>query len=579
MGSEGEMNNHEVADVLAGIARIMEMEGEDAYKVRAYRKASQSIEALDGDVNEYFKEGRLRDIPGVGKSIGELLAELLGTGRSSLYESLKKEIPPELFEIIGVPGIGRKTAVRIHKALGVTTVEQFSQAARMHRIRKLKGMGEKAEHRILDSIERYRRREKETRIPLSRAMAVAEEALGYMRDCGFGRAEAAGSLRRWAPMVSDVNLMGAANGPGAVDCFLSSPLVAVVDSAVKGRARALTRYRVEATIEEADPVNWGLHLLFATGSKGHLEALVEHAAEQGISLSREGFVDAVTLERRTFASEAELYGALGLEYVPPELREGRGEVEAAASGNIPELIERADIRGDFHVHSEWSDGASSIQDIAMAARALGYEYVAICDHSRSLTIANGLSIERLREQMAEIDRINDTLENFTVLKGSEVDIKADGSLDLPDDVLEELDIVVASVHTGLRQEAGVMTERVVRALENPHVTILGHPTARLLGRREPTLVDIDAAIDVAVANGKALEVNAFPDRLDLSDENIKKAMDAGALISIDTDAHSLYELDYMEYGVHNARRGWAPKGRVLNTLSYDGLLKFLDGRL
>ena len=571
------MNNREVANVLADIARIMELEGEDTYKIRAYRKAAQSVSSLKGDINEYYSEDRLEEIPGVGKSIGELIAELLGTGESSFYETLKKEIPPELFEIMDVPGIGRKTAIKVHKALGVTTVQEFRQAAKMHRIRKLKGMGELKELKILDSIERYQRMEKETRIPLYRAMGVAKEAMEYLKDCNVGHAEIAGSVRRYATMVSDVNLLGVSGTPqAAIDCFTRSPLVATVKASSDRKARVLTRYRVDSTLELVDPDNWGLHMVFDTGSEKHLEELVEYAADKGISLSHQGFVDAVTLEHRKFATEQELYGALGLDFIPPELREGHGEVKAAAKHALPDLIERKDIKGDFHVHSSWSDGASPIQDVAMAARALGYEYVAICDHSRSLTIANGLSLERLKDQMEEIDRLNDTLEGFTILKGSEVDIKADGSLDLPDDVLEELDIVVGSVHTSLRQEPDVITHRVIKALESPYLTILGHPTGRILGGREPMALQMDEVISAAKANGKVLEVNAYPSRLDLSDENVRKAIDAGALISIDTDAHSLFELDFMEYGVRNARRGWAPKNKVLNTLSYDELLRFLS---
>ncbi|HTX43132.1 MAG TPA: PHP domain-containing protein, partial [Methanocella sp.] len=413
----------------------------------------------------------------------------------------------------------------------------------------------------------------EARIPLYRAIAVAAEALGYMKDCGFGRAEAAGGVRRWAPMVRGVSLVGAAGSEKAVDCFMSSPLVAVAE---EGSMKVMTRYRVEAALDVADPSDWGLHLLFATGSEKHLEELIEHAALQGISLSREGFVDAVNLKRRKFATEEALYGALGLAYIPPELREGRGEVEAAAGHGIPGLVERKDIRGDFHVHSNWSDGASSLQDIAMASRALGYEYVAICDHSRSLTVANGLSVERLRDQMEEIDRLNDTLEDFTILKGCEVDVRADGSLDMPDDVLVDLDIVVASVHSGMRR--GPVTERVVRALENPHVTILGHPTGRILGGREPMAIDMGEVIEVARANGKALELNAYPSRLDLGDEDVHRAVDSHVNIAIDTDAHSLFELDFMEYGVHTARRGWASRSSVLNALTYDGLLRFLNAR-
>ncbi|AFC99530.1 DNA polymerase IV (family X) [Methanocella conradii HZ254] len=568
------MDNHEVAAILADIARLLELEGEDTYRVRAYRKAAHGVEALKGDINVYYREGRLQEIPGVGKGIGDLITELIETGRSSLYEALKKEIPSELFEVMEVPGIGRKTAIKVHKALGATTIQEFKQAAREHRIRKLKGMGESVERRILDSIERYQRMEAETRLPLYRAREVARELLEHLKGCGLERVEVVGSVRRWAPLVSDVNIICLSEEPErAIDCFISSPIVSTVELASANKVKVATRYRVPATLEVVDPESWGLHMAFDTGSEKHLEELVEYAAGLGFSLSHEGLMDAVNLEQRKIAVERHLYGALGLDYIPPELREGRGEVRAAAEHALPDLVELKDIRGDLHVHSSWSDGANSIHDIAMAARARGYEYVAICDHSPSLTVASGLSVERLREQMEEIDRLNENLEGFTILKGCEVDVMADGSLDLPDDVLEELDIVVASVHKGLRQDD--IAWRVFSALENPYVTILGHPTGRIIGRREAAMVDVDRMIDLAVANGKVLEVNAYPDRLDLSDENVRKAVGAGALISINTDAHSLQELGFIEYGVYNARRGWAPKNKALNALPYESLLKYL----
>lgn len=571
------MDNHEVASILSDISRMLELEGEDAFRIRAYRKAAESVGSLKGDINEYYREGRLREIPGVGKSIGELIAELLNTGGSPFYESLKKETPPELFEIINVPGIGRKTAIKVHRALGVTTVEEFKKAAQMHRIRKLRGFGEKVEKKILNSIVRFEHTEEASGIPIFRALGVAAEILSYLEGCdGLEHVEVVGSVRRRAEMIEDVNLIAiSANPKAAVDCFCNSPTSRVTRESTGRSAVITTRYRVGATLEVVDPRDFGLHMVFDTGSGSHVDRLVELASSRGVSLSHEGYVDAVTLAQQRFAAEEELYGALGLQFIPPELREGRGEVEAAAQDALPELVRTKDIRGDMHVHSEWSDGANSIQDIAIAAQAKGYEYVAICDHSRSLGIANGLSIERLRDQMVEIDRINDTLENFTVLKGSEVDIKADGSLDLPDDVLAELDIVVASVHTSLRQEPEVITQRILNALENKHVTILAHPTSRIIGRRPPTMVDLDEVIASAVEHGKALEVNSYPDRLDLSDENVHKAMEAGALISIDTDAHSATELDFMEFGVANARRGWAPSSRVLNTMPYVELLSFL----
>jgi DNA polymerase (family 10) len=573
-GSKAYMDNHGVAAILADIARLLELEGEDTYRIRAYRKAAHGVESLKGDINEYYKEGRLQEIPGVGKSIGDLIAELIETGHSGMYEALKKEVPPELYEVMEVPGIGRKTAIKVHRELGAATVQDFKRAAREHRICRLRGMGEKAERRILDSIERYERMEAETRIPLYRAREIAGELLEHLKGCGIERVEVVGSVRRWAPLVSDVNIICMSEEPErAIGCFIGSPIVSTVERASANKARVATRYRIPATLEVVGPENWGLHMAFDTGSQRHLEELVEHAAGLGFSLSHEGLMDAVTLEERKVAVERQLYGSLGLDYIPPELREGRGEVEAAAGHALPDLVELKDIRGDLHVHSSWSDGANSIHDIAMAARARGYEYVAICDHSPSLAVAGGLGVERLRDQMEEIDRLNESMEGFTILKGCEVDVMADGSLDLPDDVLEELDIVVASIHKGLQQ--GDITRRALSALENPYVTILGHPTGRIIGRREPALVDVDRMIDVAIANCKALEVNAYPDRLDLSDENVRKAVEAGALISIDTDAHSLQELGFMEYGVYNARRGWAPRNNVLNALPYESLLKYL----
>jgi DNA polymerase (family X) len=574
------LKNGEVADVLAGISRLLELEGDDAYRIRAYRKAAQSIEGLGGDVNEYYREGRLRDIPGVGESIARTIAELLDTGQSGLYEGLKKEIPPELYEVIEVPGIGRRTALKIHSALGAKTVEEFRRAAESHRIRKVRGFGEATEKKILVAIDSYRDLQGEASVPIFRARAIALELLGYLAGCeGLVRADVAGSLRRWKTTAGEVDILAVAADPAAiVDCFCRTPISRTVTERGERHARVTTRYRVDATLHVAGPGNYGFHLLWETGSQGHLGQLASYAGQRGVRLGRDGYVVEATGERKTFPAEEEVYAALGLEYVTPELREGEGEIAAARQGTLPDLITEDRIRGDLHVHTEWSDGADSIQDMAMAARARGYEYVAVCDHSPSLHIANGLSGERLREQMALIDEINDTLEDFTVLKGSEVDILADGSLDLPDDLLADLDVVVGSVHSHLRQEPDAITRRVLAALENEHLTILAHPTSRILGRRAPTALDVDRVIGAAAEHGKVLEVNAYPDRLDLSDEHVRKAMDAGVMISIDTDAHSAAELCFMEYGVHTARRGWATRARTLNTLSYDALREYLDRR-
>lgn len=571
------MKNDEVASVLYDISRLLELEGEEAYRIRAYRKASESVMSLNGDITEYYKEGRLRDIPGIGESIGSVIEELLMTGRSDLLDTLKKGTPLELYEIIEVPGIGRKTAIKIHRALGVTTVGEFRDAARSHRIRRIKGFGEKVEKKILDAIDQYRKTLGETRVPIFRATAIASEIMGYFRDCeGLERVDTSGSLRRHAPMIGHINIVAAATNPAAViDCFCNMPISRSVKDRGEHHAVITTRYRVDSKLKLVSRENYGLRLALDTGSNAHLKELENRASARGDRLDREGFFNSAG-DKVRFSTEDDFYRALDLKYIPPDLREGRGEVDAAARGTLPDLITTDNMKGDLHVHTEWSDGANTIQDMAMAAQAKGYEYMAICDHSKSLHIANGLSIERLRDQMVEIDRLNDTLEKFTIFKGSEVDIMPDGSLDLPDDVLRDLDIVVASVHTQLRQDSDVVTRRVLNALDNEYLTILAHPTSRILGRREPTAIDIDRVIEAAKANDKVLEVNAYPDRLDLSDEHVKKAMDAGVMVSIDTDAHSMAELDYMEFGINNARRGWTTKARVLNTLSTEALLEYID---
>ncbi|OPY25744.1 MAG: hypothetical protein A4E28_02967 [Methanocella sp. PtaU1.Bin125] len=572
------MNNKEVADILLDISRLLELEGEDAYRIRAYRKAAQSVESLDGDVNEYYRKGRLRDIPGVGESIAGTIAEVLDTGRSRMHEALKKDVPPELYEVVEVPGIGRKTALKIYRALGAKTVEDFRRAAKSRRIRKVRGLGDRTEQNILEAIDRYRKMREEVRVPIHRARAIARDLMRYFSGCqGLVCAGVAGSIRRWKTLVGDINILAVATDPEEIiRCFCENPLSKAVKERGSHHALITTRYRLDATLEVVSPEDYGLHLIWDTGSDGHLQCLAEHAAGRGVRLGRDGYYVEATGERRAFADEESLYRSLGLEYIPPELREGRGEIESAKEGTLPDLISQEQIKGDLHLHTDWSDGANSIRDIAMAARARGYEYIAVCDHSRSLQVANGLSVERLRDQMVEIDRLNDTLEGFSILKGSEVDIMADGSLDLPDDVLADLDIVVGSVHTGMRQDADTITRRVLNALENEYLTILAHPTSRIIGRREPMALDIDRVIEAAVERDKVLEVNAYPDRLDLSDEHVARAMEAGAMIAIDTDSHSIPELDFMEYGVHNARRGRATKARTLNTLSYDALNAFLQ---
>ncbi|HEY3273384.1 MAG TPA: helix-hairpin-helix domain-containing protein, partial [Methanocella sp.] len=355
------MNNQGVADVLFDISRLLELEGEDAYRIRAYRKAAQNIEGLDDDVNAYYREGRLRDIPGVGESIARTIAELLDTGRSGLYEALKKEIPPELYEVIEVPGIGRRTALKVHSALGAKTIEDFRRAAKSHRIRKVRSLGDVKEKKILEAIDRYRNQQGEMRVPIFRARAIALKLMGYFSDCeGLVRADLAGGLRRWTTMAGDINILATGDDPAKiVDCFCHTPLSKTVKERGERHARITTRYRMDATLYVARPEDYGFRLLWETGSHRHLEQLAGCAAGQGVRLGRDGYVVEATGEQKPFQAEEAIYASLGLEYVTPELREGTGEIEAARQGTLPDLITRKSIKGDLHVHTEWSDGSDS----------------------------------------------------------------------------------------------------------------------------------------------------------------------------------------------------------------------------
>ncbi|HMK45818.1 MAG TPA: PHP domain-containing protein, partial [Methanocella sp.] len=440
-----------------------------------------------------------------------------------------------------------------------------------------KGMGERGEKEIFDAIEKFRKSGSKKMIPIARATAVAAEIQEYFDACGGAdHIDVVGGLRRHVSMVAEVRFVAAAdNARRVIDCFCSMPMVRSVKERGERYASITTRYRLNATLRVVLPDDYGMGMVIETGSAAHTDRLKRIASERGASIGPSGYYDAEG-ERVMIPTEEHLYRELGMAYVPPDLREDDGEMEAAFHDTLPDLVTIGDIRGDLHIHTRWSDGTGSIQDMAIAARGRGYEYIAVCDHSRSLQVANGLSIDRLRDQMEEIDRLNDTLEGFTVLKSSEVDILPDGSLDLPDDILEELDIVVGSIHTQLKQDRKTITARAIKALENDHLTILAHPTSRILGRREPTAIDIDRIVEAAKDNGKVLEVNAYPDRLDLDDSNIRKAVDAGVIICINSDSHSAMDLDTLQFGIDNARRGWATRARVLNTLSTEALLEYLD---
>ena len=581
---EGQVSNYQIAWCLDEIGDLLEIKGEDAFKVRAYRRAAQVLRGWVEDVALVAREGRLLELPGVGKALAQKIEEILQTGTCRALERLRQEVPPGLRRMLDIPGVGGRTVGIIWQGLGITTLEDLEEAARNHRLRHLKGLGAKKEDAIRHGIELLRTRL--DRSSLGLAWPVATELLAYLRSLPpVQRAEMAGSTRRGKELVKDVDLVVATRHPEQVmDFFVHMPVVDEVVMRGETRSSVRTRFGLQVDLRAVSAREFPCAWQYLTGSKEHNVRLRGLAREHGLKLNEYGlFRESGEEEALPVEEEADIYHHLGLQYIPPELREDRGEIEAAARGALPALVEQNDLRGDLHCHTEWSDGGNSLEEMARAAMARGYKYLGICDHSRSLTVANGLDVERLRRQGAAIAALNAKWEkegkDFRLLAGTEVDILADGRLDFPDEVLAELDLVVASVHTGFRQDGATMTARIEGALKNPHVDIIGHPTGRLLGGRPPYAVDIERVFEVARQTGTALEINASPDRLDLNDAMAQEAaIRLGIPIVINTDAHSTGGLDDMHFGVQVARRAWLEKKYILNAREFPDLLSFLRRR-
>jgi DNA polymerase (family 10) len=568
------MTNKEVAEILRRIADMLEIKGEIVYKALAYRRAADNIEYLGQDIEDVWREGKLLEIPGVGKSLAEKLDELLRTGKMSFYEELKEEIPPGVVSLLQVPEVGPKTAKLVWEKLGITSIQELERAAREGKLRTLPGLGVKSEAKILAGIEAFYRRSE--RIPLATALPVAKELIKALKEATPHalKVTAAGSLRRMKATIGDIDLLASSHKPEEViETFTRLPQVAEVSMKGPTKSTVFLHSGLQVDLRVLPPERYGSLLQYFTGSKEHNVALRGLALDMGLSLSEYGFKRGE--EEILCPEEEDVYHTLGLEWIPPELRENRGEIEAAKEGRLPRLVELGDIKGDLHVHTNWSDGASSIEEIAEAARRRGYQYLVISDHSHGLGIAKGLTPERLKEQRAIIDELNRRWSDFRLLQGAEVEIRADGSLDYPDEILASLDLVIASIHTGLRQERERITARVINAMRNPYVDIIGHPSGRILGQREESAVDMDEVLRVAKETGTILEVNGTPDRLDLDDVYIRRAVEMGVKLAIDSDAHNLYGLDSLEFGVAMARRGWAEPKDVVNTLPLEELLKAL----
>ncbi len=570
------MTNRELAETFSLIANLLEIKGEVVYVTLAYRKAAESLISLAGDANQYWKEDRLREIPGVGKSIAEKINELLQTGRLRFLEDLEKEVPAGLAEWLQVPGLGPKKAALIWKELGITSLEELSSAAREGRLRKLPGLGEKSEAQIISGIESLARRS--GRVPIGRAWPLARQIIAVLKKVpGVVAAEPAGSLRRMRPTVGDLDILVAARESDAVmEAFTTLPGVDRVRG--KGDTKSSIEFAdgVRAQVWVHPPEKFGTALQDATGSKDHNVQLRQLALEKGLSLSEHALTRTDGSGEILCAAEEEVYAALGLPWIPPELREDRGEVQAARAGKLPRLIEMQDIRADLHVHSTWSDGKLSMIDMARAAARRGIKVIAFTEHSAGLGMTGGLTMERHAEQQAEINAIQRQLgDSILVLHATEVEIKADGTLDYPDEFLSTLDLVIASLHTSLRQPRDKVTERLIIAMGNPHVDIIGHPTGRLIPDRESADLDMDAVLAAAARTGVALEINASPYRLDLDDVYARRAKEMGIPLSVNTDAHSEADLDVLPFGVAIARRAWLTAEDVINAWPTQKLLDWL----
>jgi DNA polymerase (family 10) len=574
----GAMKNSEVAKVFFEIADILEMQGV-RFKPQAYRRAASAIEQLEVDIGQAVAEGRHRDIPGVGEAIGKKIEELVRTGELDYLDRLRAEVPAGLREVLSIPDVGPKTAMLLHRELGISSVQELKEAALNHRLRVLKGFGQKTEDRILEGIRLLE--SSGGRMLLGSALPVAEAFIEHIKArLSIETIGICGSLRRGRETVGDIDILVGTLAPEeATKAFVGYPEVEKVILTGPTKSSVQIRGGLQVDLRVVELESYGAALQYFTGSKEHNVQVRRIGVERGLKVNEYGVFDRATENRVAGETEAKVYESLGLAWVPPELREDSGEIAAARSGRLPDLVEESHVKGDLHVHTDWSDGSDSVEAVVAAAVRRKYSFIAITDHTAGLTIANGLSPERLGKQVDRVHRIQDGYgDGIRVLAGTEVDIKADGSLDLPSTALKDLDVVIASVHSRMKMDASEMTERVVTAIETGWVDIIGHPTCRLIGQRDPIRMDLAKVLDAARESEVAMEINSFPDRLDLRDVHCRMAKEHGVSMAIGTDSHSIRHLDYLRLGIITARRGWLAKEDVLNSMSHADLANRLRGR-
>ncbi|MGZ4200667.1 MAG: DNA polymerase/3'-5' exonuclease PolX [Thermoleophilaceae bacterium] len=567
------MRNAEIAAAFDELGDLYELDGAVVYRVLAYRNAAKAIRESGASVEELAHAGKAASLPGIGKIIAEKIDALLETGSIPVADKLKAKFPAGLVELTHLPGLGPKRARKLFDELGISSLEELKRAAEQQQLRDIPGFGAKAEENILLALEAGADGRPKPRTLLSRALAVAEELADALREHpASDRVEIAGSARRMTETCKDLDLVATAKDAEALaTAFSGLPLIAEVQSSGVAGVRAVTNNGIGVDLRIVPPENFGNLLQHFTGSGRHNEALRTLAVRQGLHVSEYGVADDATDTTHSCATEEEVYELLGMQYIPPELREDRGELQAAREHRLPELIRVEDIRGDLHCHSTSSDGRNSIEEMAQAAIERGYEYLAITDHSASHGFGNDVQPDALLRQVEHIRDLNESLGGLTLLAGTEVNVLPDGSLDYADDVLEQLDWVVASLHTSFRMKKKEITDRMIRAMEHPLVDVIGHPTGRLIERREPYDLDIERVVEAAIRTGTFLEINANPNRRDLNEANARLAAEAGATLLIDSDAHGTETLANIRYGVATARRGWVTAEQVANTRPWDEL--------
>ncbi len=553
---------------------MLDIKGEDPFRIRAYRNAARSLSGVTRNISEMInRHDDISSLPGIGKSMSDKIEEIVRTGELEQLKQLRKEIPESLVEIMKLEQLGPQRTKILNEELNIRSIDELKDAAESGKIEKVKGFGKKTAEKILDEIETWSLKGGIIRIKRTEAELLVRPFLDYLDD-KLENLTIAGSFRRNKETVRDIDLVAVSKDPPkAMKLFTSYDEVDRIISKGDTRSSVVLRTGIQVDLRLVEKNAFGAALMYSTGSKEHTVALRTMAQERDLKLNEYGIYKEDKL--LASATEGEVYKMFGMQFIEPELRENKGEIEAAQKNKLPHLVDRSDIRGDLHAHTSETDGASTLEEMAKAARGMGYEYLAITDHSKKVTIARGLNAERLSKQIAAIDELNSQLKNFRILKAIEVDILEDGTLDLPDSILKELDLVVCSVHYYRKLTRKKQTRRILKAMQNPNFNILAHPTGRMIGLRDELEVDMETVMKEAKNNGCFLEINSNPDRLDLDDNYSRMAKELGVKISVSTDAHSTNSLQYMEYGIAQARRGWLEKDDVINTRSLSGLMKLL----